>query len=696
MSNLNVGFDRSARVALAAFAIAAFALGSGRASAAAAPAEAKEIWEGKLALPGGVALRIVVRVQREGNEVRAVMDSPDQGATGIAIDSVSFEGGVFRFESKAVRCRYSGALSASRDEAVGTFSQAGANLPLTFRRTNEAQELRRPQTPRAPFPYRAEEVAYNNTAQKITEANPTPHVRLAGTLLVPNGDGPFPAVLLITGSGPQDRDESLMGHKPFWVLADALARRGIAVLRVDDRGVAASTGDFSTATSADFAEDVEAGLAWLRMRKEIDSARVGLLGHSEGGLIAPLVASRTKVAFIVLLAGPGVPGDEVILTQGDRLAELAGKSAAARKKIHNNQRRLFDLIKAEPDPAALKEKARPLIAAAIDDLPAEERAAPGDPSRRIEALVAQTSSPWLRYFVTHDPRPVLSKVRCPVLALGGGKDLQVVAKKNLAAIRAALKAGGNRDVTIRELPGLNHLFQTAQTGSPSPFLDGHQYHLYLAAWFILQLYLVHLVFQALLWSSRRRWVLLVLAATIPVTIWLLHKGLVNYSDARLTAVRTSFAFLFFLLGYVVKQEEAALKRVLLWPGTLVICFVLVNALAINFGNVRYNIVLGNIGNQRVWVPLITTALIVAMVYQLSWHLAVVLDAEAWLIRLGRATLPILIWHFTVFFAIMRCSSASASSAKGTCRTIGSSSTASRPGCSTRYRRFGCRSGSIAL
>ena len=246
------GFDRRFRWTLHALALGTALLWWGRAQAAAAPQQAPtEIWEGTLALPGGVGLPVVLRITREGNEVRAVMDSPDQGATGIAIDTVSSEEGALRFESKAVGCKYYGALSASRDEAVGTFAQAGANLPLTLRRTKEAREPRRPQTPKAPFPYRAEDVAYDNTAAKTTEANPTPHVRLAGTLLVPSGAGPFPAVLLITGSGPQDRDESLMGHKPFWVLADALARRGIAVLRVDDRGVGASTGDFSTATSAD-------------------------------------------------------------------------------------------------------------------------------------------------------------------------------------------------------------------------------------------------------------------------------------------------------------------------------------------------------------------------------------------------------------------------------------------------------------
>lgn len=193
--------------------------------------------------------------------------------------------------------------------------------------------------------------------------------------------------------------------------------------------------------------------------------------------------------------------------------------------------------------------------------------------------------------------------------------------------------------------------QSARDFFVVPFLDGHHYHLHLAAWFILQLYLVHLVFQLVVWSPRRAWVFTVLAASIPVTLFALEKGLADYADLRLTAVRTSFAFLFYLLGYVVEREQAALRRVLLAPITLAVCFVLVNVLAINFGNVRYNIVLGNIGNPRVWVPLCTTALIVAMVYQLCWHVSEALADDAFLFTLGRATLPILLWHFSVFFLV---------------------------------------------
>ena len=242
-------------------------------------------------------------------------------------------------------------------------------------------------------------------------------VRLAGTLLVPAGSGPFPAVLLITGSGPQDRDESLLGHKPFLVLADVLARRGIAVLRVDDRGVGASTGTFGTATSEDFAGDALAGVSFLEGRKEIDKRHIGLVGHSEGGAIAPMVATRTKaVAFIVMWAGPGLPGDEILLSQTD-------PSNRAR------HRKLFDLVKAEHDPKELARRARPVLEAELV----------GADAHVVDAALAQLTSPWMRYFIAYDPRPTLAKMTCPVLALIGEKDTQVPPEQNIPAITAALK-----------------------------------------------------------------------------------------------------------------------------------------------------------------------------------------------------------------------------------------------------------------
>ena len=420
-----------------------------------------ELWEGKLLLPGGVGLRLLLRVTRLPGGLRAVLDSLDQGALGIPVDSVSLDGGELRFSSSKVGASFRGKLEPDGDRAVGQFEQRGASLPLTLQRTARVSRLARPQTPQPPFPYRAEEVTFENAAAQVT---------LAGTLVIPEGKRRFPAVLLITGSGPQDRDESMLGHKPFWVLADVLARRGIAVLRVDDRGVGASTGNFSTSTTQDFAGDAAAGLAFLKTRAELDPKHLGLLGHSEGGLVAALVASEQKgVGFVVLLASPGVPGDQVILDQGDFAGRAAGRSEAEVAAARERQQRLFELVKSTPDPAVLAARARPLLEASLAALPSPEQQAAGDRAARVEGLLAQLGSPWLRFFVAFDPRPVFAKVSCPVLALGGEKDAQVPAKQNLAAIAAALAAGGNRDVTTRALPGLNHLFQTAQTGAPTEY-----------------------------------------------------------------------------------------------------------------------------------------------------------------------------------------------------------------------------------
>jgi hypothetical protein len=296
--------------------------------------------------------------------------------------------------------------------------------------------------PRPPFPYRAEDVSF---------ANPVGGHKLAGTLTTPPGAGPVPAVVLVSGSGPQDRDESLMGHKPFLVLADHLTRRGVAVLRYDDRGVGKSGGRFDGATSADFATDAAAAVAFLRGRPGIDPKRVGICGHSEGGLIGPTVAAadRLTVGFLVLLAGPGLPGFEVIQTQARDILKADGKSdKEVDALLALNRLSLGALMKPWVNP-------RPVLAAVAGGLanPSADRWRPKPPG-----------DPWVRHFLAYDPRPTLALVRCPVLALIGGKDLQVAAKPNLEAIKSACPWAD-----CRELPGLNHLFQPATTGSPAEY-----------------------------------------------------------------------------------------------------------------------------------------------------------------------------------------------------------------------------------
>ncbi|MFT4253758.1 MAG: alpha/beta fold hydrolase [Caulobacter sp.] len=403
-------------------------------------------WYGTLAV-GPTKLPLVFHVKPDGS---GSIDSPAQRAMGMPA-TASYADGKVRLVLIAPAAVFEGRISTDAGTLTGQWLQGGASLPLTLSRTPPAvAPAKRPQTPRPPFPYRAEEVSY---------VNPASGLKLAGTLTLPQGEGPFPAAVLITGSGAQDRDETIYEHKPFLVLADALTRRGVAVLRVDDRGVGGSeAGDLRTATSADFATDVAAGVAFLRARKDIDAGRVGLIGHSEGGVIAPMVAAEDpKIAFLVLMAGTGLPGGEVLKTQARDLALANGVPAA---KAEEQARLVADanaVVLGEADPG----KVRPRVVALFTER--------GAPQSMAELQGRLFSSAWYKAFLTLDPAVYLRRVRAPVLALNGEKDLQVSAAENLPAIRAAL--AGDRDVTVLALPGLNHLFQTAGTGSPLEYVE---------------------------------------------------------------------------------------------------------------------------------------------------------------------------------------------------------------------------------
>jgi pimeloyl-ACP methyl ester carboxylesterase len=311
----------------------------------------------------------------------------------------------------------------------------------------EPVELKRPQEPKPPFPYIAEEAGYDNG-----------EVHLAGTFTKPKGDGPFPAVLLITGSGQQNRDEEIMGHKPFWVLADYLTRRGIAVLRVDDRGIGGSTGIFRTSTTADFATDVTAGVTYLLSRGDVDKTHAGLIGHSEGAIIAPMVAAKMpQVAFIVMLAGTALPGDQIVAGQTYQANILAGATPEQAAKAREFEAKLLAIDVSETDPAAREKK---MLALADGETAVQ---------KTLREQMPALQSPWYRYFLAYDPRPALTKVKCPVLALDGSKDTQVGAEQNIPLIQAALKEGGNHDVTVKIFPGVNHLFQDANTGAVAEY-----------------------------------------------------------------------------------------------------------------------------------------------------------------------------------------------------------------------------------
>jgi fermentation-respiration switch protein FrsA (DUF1100 family) len=413
-------------------------------------------WDGTLVVNGGMKLRLALHVKTTAEAgSHASLDSVDQGANGILVSAIRRQGQHVVLEVAAIRGGFEGDLSSDGSSLTGNWRQAGASLPLTLTRRPQgaaAPTLYRPQTPAEPFPYKSEEVAYDNAA--------APSVRLAGTLTLPSGKGPFPAAILIAGSGPNRRDEDILGHKLFLVLADHLTRQGLAVLRYDKRGVGQSSGDYAHATSREFAADTEAGLAYLRTRKDIDPARIGLIGHSEGGLIAPIVAAvDPKVAFIVLMAAPGESGRKILLDQGRLIAIANGMDPRKAAETEAFSDKLYQMVLDEKDPARASAQAKQMLAdyAKAHDLPAET----------LEAQVDMLNSAWMRAFMVYDPVPTLRQVRCPVLAIAGAKDLQVPPDDNLAAIKGAL--GADRDVTVQELAGLNHLFQPAHTGSPAEY-----------------------------------------------------------------------------------------------------------------------------------------------------------------------------------------------------------------------------------
>lgn len=418
-------------------------------------ARAVGTWEGLLPA-GATKLRLELLVHDSAGALLGTMRSIDQGGR-TADATVAASGDSLTVDVPDWHITFGGTFTSSGDSLRGTFMQGTTALPLAFARASEPAPSGRPQDPKPPFPYQSTDV----TVESVSG------VSLAGTVIIPNGSGPFPAVVFVTGSGPQDRNEELLGHRPFLVIADYLARHGIASLRYDDRGVAKSTGSFDIATTADFALDAEAAVRYMKQVKGVAPNRVGIIGHSEGGLIGPLVASHGRdVAFLVLMAGPGLPGDSLILLQGTLIAIASGTSPAAADSAMANQRRLIEAVAHSRD--SLDAVAR--VAAAKDSVlssvPADRRAAA---AKRIDDTMSQLMSPWFRYFLRYDPRPALRRVKVPVLALGGSLDLQVPAGEDLAAIDSALHAGGNRDYRVEELPKLNHLFQTATTGSPDEY-----------------------------------------------------------------------------------------------------------------------------------------------------------------------------------------------------------------------------------
>ncbi len=408
-------------------------------------------WNGELNVMGQ-KLTIAFNISKTDSTYVTKMDSPAQNAFGLPTDRTKIADNRIEIIATGLAIFYQGVLEG--DSIVGTFNQNGIPFPLNLKQS-EAPELKRPQEPKPPFDYKIEDVTFSNKKDKVN---------ISGTITLPNSNEQHPAVILIAGSGPNDRDETIFGHKPFWVIADYLTRNGIAVLRYDKRGVGKSTGRYETATTKDFAEDAKAAIAYLKSRADIDKSSIGIIGHSEGGIIAPMIASKQKdVKFIVLMAGMGTKGIDLIMEQNkigmehqnieqeniDELLKLTQQTLEGLsqwKGTDNDRTALRDEINLLWEKTPLIQKMKL------------------NKDQYIRSNLNTLSSPWFREFLQINPKEYLSKVKCPVLAINGEKDTQVVANENIEIIKASLAEGGNNNFETIIYPNLNHLFQESHTG----------------------------------------------------------------------------------------------------------------------------------------------------------------------------------------------------------------------------------------
>ncbi len=400
-------------------------------------------WYGILKTPNA-NLHLNFNISKEGKQLKTTMDSPDQGAFNIPTDKTNFKDNKIEIFLNAMLINYRGILV--KDSIIGTFSQNGMEFPLQLskKEPHSKKKKTRPQDPKKPYPYQTEEVKFSNK-----KAN---NIKLSGTLSLPNNIKNPKVVILISGSGPQDRNSEIkqFDHRPFLVLADYLTKNGIAVLRFDDRGVGKSEGVFKDATSFDFATDVESAIDYLQSRNDINFSKIGIIGHSEGGLIAPIVASKRKdVNFIILLAGPGVDGGKILETQSRKISELSGVPKTIIDKNEQLSKEIHAIIKKAKDTSEIKSKLTILLNK--------------HPEISKKIYLQTYTNKWMLHFVKTNPQDFLKQVTCPILALNGSKDVQVVSKINLEAIQKSTKE--NKKVSIKEIEGLNHLFQTCKTGN---------------------------------------------------------------------------------------------------------------------------------------------------------------------------------------------------------------------------------------
>lgn len=416
-------------------------------------------WYGEVG-GGNNKIQFIFHVTEGSEGLMTTMDIPGRNLMGIKTQKTTFENNQFHIDGRNFGFEYFGEYQADSVLLKGKFKEGAAEIPLNLSKEKSVliEAKKRPQEPIKPYPYREEAVSFKNEIDDVT---------LAGTLTIPQGAGKFPVVILITGSGPQNRDEEIFGHKPFLVIADHLTRLGIGVLRFDDRGVNESTGNFTEATTADFATDVESAMAYLKTRDDIDKSQIGLIGHSEGGIIAPIVAVNTKdVAFMVLLAGTGVSGYETSKIQATTLRGFPVPNEEVYNKFITDA---LDIASADKDVALVREE----LTAFYDESPFfNAMAGTGEQRDQVlKGLVETRTTKWIRYFYNYNPAKVLEKVKCPVLSLNGTKDLQVVAEPNQAGIKTALTKGKNKDFEVIAIEGFNHFFQEAETGAMSEYAD---------------------------------------------------------------------------------------------------------------------------------------------------------------------------------------------------------------------------------
>ncbi|NER15208.1 alpha/beta fold hydrolase [Leptobacterium flavescens] len=423
--------------------------------------EISGVWNGAIQVGANKKINFIFKIEKKDTGYHTVVDVPTQRVTGIQSKATHFKDGELIVDITNVGMNYKGRYNKDKEQFEGEVTEGASSFPLILSRGNiEISEPRnnRPQEPVKPYPYKAEEVSFENTGAGIS---------LAGTLSLPQQSKKHPAVILISGSGPQDRDETISGHKPFLVLADHLTRQGIAVLRYDDRGFGQSTGDHSAATTEDFATDVMSAVAYLKTRDDIDSNNIGLIGHSEGGIIAPLAANKLgDIAFVVSLAGTGISGTELSVIQSRTLRPFPVPDEEAYEKA---VRKAIEIAVSDKEISVIKEELRAHYAETTVPILKNFITSEEELNKVIEGIIGLRTSKWSRYFYQYNPADEYAKLNCPVLSLNGSKDTQVEAKINQEGLRKALLKGKNPDFKILELPGLNHFFQECETGAMNEY-----------------------------------------------------------------------------------------------------------------------------------------------------------------------------------------------------------------------------------